>query len=377
MATKSVVEKKKPGKKASGRTSGSSGEPSRNGRAKPAESGPAGRAASRSASSSPTEPASSPSARRSGGGSSEPTVEFKRGDGTMFKGTISEWERDCDARLRARGIDPNDPWIPTDVDVGADPAAQRIIVDVPTLIGALCGSKYELSAVRCDVSTDGSALLQACDGHKAAIVVTTSEIGRKADAAAAKYIPAELARPSGRSSTALRFANNPNKSELFDTEFAWVDGERGVYRQQPDIPKFPAVADIFPDMERDPVEPIVVGLNAEALLQLAKAVNSPGAPEGVGSLVLIIRPPTDRTEGVDKPIAVVGSCGIGVMLPSRPIRSAALSTYSRVRKLARVVLKGGDVGDAPDLGAQDDGASEPKAETEDAGDEGREAAFEG
>ncbi len=203
------------------------------------------------------------------------------------------------------------------------PEANRIVVDVPTNLGGICGDG-DLSMVQTIVSYDGTALLAATDGKVAALVGTTSECGPIAISLAAHSIPAPLAKPG-----ALRFAHNPNKSELFGTEFAWADDTKGIWRQQPEAGAFPRLDDVFPFTDE---RTVVVGLSAENLRRLASAVNSANNPEGVSAVVLLITPPGLSGGTVDKPIGVLGDVGIGVIMPTGgAIRSAAVMKYNRLR----------------------------------------------
>lgn len=178
-------------------------------------------------------------------------------------------------------------------------------LSIPTIIGPVCGessSKYATSSIGVLREEEaGRCLLWATNGHTLAVVPTTIEdFGEDKPTS----VPKSLGKPDKDGARDLRYGVGPNSS-LFGTERVWVDTSAGHFVGECESGRRPPLSAVMPELDNSFV---FVGLNAQLLHDLARAVNSPDGANGQSRVVLAFK------RGKAGAIVVIGDLGAGALM---------------------------------------------------------------
>lgn len=190
-------------------------------------------------------------------------------------------------------------------DIG--PMNMVTLVRVPTKLGPCCSdedSKYATASVGIKREGDDKCLLWATNGFSAVIV--PAEICDYGEAAKPVRLPAVLSVPGKDGARELRCGVG-TKETIFGFQRVWVDELAGRFEPEAIEGADPPIHEVFPVITGG--ECAYLSINAEMLLKLAQAVNSPNGPNATINVVLAV-----NLSDKKKPMAVIGDEGVAILM---------------------------------------------------------------
>ncbi len=209
-------------------------------------------------------------------------------------------------------------------------------IDIPTPVKQATSkddTRYGRRGAEVRPGMNGCAWLTTSDGHTAAIMQVEAARCTEPDIIPADVLPGSV-----------------KGGKLAKIDGTWetvVTGKQKVKKAEPLDGEFPPVADVIPDVMATKSSrsdnfrySTAVTINAELLMNIARAIGHDGRYDDTGTTVTLFIQPGEKGKPANKPIAVVGGPGrIGIVMPCNGDPTQARERFDSIRKAYTKAVK--------------------------------------